>query len=394
MNEAEQAVVGAVLLNNDAWWRVSGLCSPADFSDPNLAAIWRAMDRVSAEGFPLDVVTLSEQDESLDLGLLARLAANTPSAVNAESYARIVRSAAEKRKARSILSEALSGNLDIAEVIGKLDGLSSAGSDITLAEAVASGIATAEHSRDTGFPTGIPSLDRWIHLTGGKLVIVAARPSIGKTAMVWQWLLHGGTRKQPSGLVSLEMGASELGIRAISNRAQIDSLDLSRGRSEAISHAKRVKLDLPVRLDFRATDLPAIVSRITEWKHRHQIEIAAVDYLQLIDAKGENRNAEIGSITRTLKRLAMRLQIPIIVLCQFNRALEKTGRQPMLVDLRDSGEIEQDADIVLALHSELSEKPRRDVQLGILKNRGGRVGWLTERVEFEGAYQSFRELVA
>jgi replicative DNA helicase len=351
-------------------------------------------------------------DDAGGLAYLVGIAKDTPSAANVQAYAEIVHQRAQLRAARRIFvtgaerldAEGLPALSDIQAQLERAT--TTPGGDVKFDALLRSALdqakeAMAQRRSGTalGVPSSLPAIDRRLTAAGPKLIVVAGRPSLGKTALAWQWLLYAAHHGHVVGFVSLEMGPEELGMRALGHVYKLNHSALLYGDETALAelteHVDRRNIrDLPIYAEFGATTLPEIIGRITEWKRRYHIRIAAIDYLQLISTRGENRNHEIGAITRALKQTAKRLDLPIILLSQFNRANVRLNRHPSLVDLRDSGEIENDADCVLALHGDIEQAlgPMREIEIGILKNRGGRTGWLQERFHFNGATQTFQEL--
>ena len=230
--------------------------------------------------------------------------------------------------------------------------------------------------------------------------IAAGRPGVGKSALKLQIAIGAALQGRGVGIVSLEMGDAEIGFRALANAVRVNGTALSRGDPEESDRLKRHVggeelrrlRDAPLWFDFNAATLPEVVSRITAWCRTRKIVLAIVDHIGLIDASGyTTRNDQLGAISRALKRLAMRLSIPILALSQLNRAVERDGRRPTLADLRDSGNLEQDADVVLMLHAR--DEAGVEVDVGILKNRSGPKGWLRNSLRFSGREQRFIEVI-
>ena len=421
--EAEQSLIGGLLLNNRAWHDLADRLSEEDFYTRDHRLIYRAIGELLRLGRPADFVTVSEhlrQRELLDdaggVAYLGTLCADTPSASNARAYAAIVRE-------RALQRGLVAAGQDIAEMgyapgerepdtlldeaqarIGRIVRTRQARAHsfaeiIDLADrAISEATRRREAGIDGGVPTGIPCLDTW---SGGwqpnNLVIIAGRPGLGKTAFLNQIALHAARRGHAGLILSLEMGPETLGIRAMASAAAVNVSALIRGYRETHEAAalKAVELaGLPLHVDTDTYSLSGICTQIGEYRRSHGIQWAAIDHIGLIETRGFNtRNEQIGAITRSLKKMAKRLQIPIIALSQLSRGVEKDRRRPTLADLRDSGNIEQDADACLFLHSEAEDQQATvPVELGLLKNRGGRKGWLSKRVLFNGATQTFHEV--
>ncbi len=421
--EAEQSLLGGLLLNNRAWEGVGEALVEEDFYRRDHRLIFRAIGELLRDSKPADFVTVSEhlrQRELLDdaggVAYLGTLCADTVGFSNARAYAAIVRERALQRSLIAV-GQDIAGLgyapgeqgpdtlLDQAQA--RLSRIARtrqarARSFAEVIEAADRAISEAQRKReagiDNGVPSGIPILDA---STGGwqpdNLIVIAGRPGLGKTALLNQIAVHAARRGHAGLILSLEMGPETLGIRAMASAAAVNLTALMRGfrgPHEAAAHAAVELSALPLHVDTDTYSLGGICAQIAEYRRSHGIRWAAVDHLGLVEAEGYNtRNEQIGAITRSLKKLAKRLQIPILALSQLNRSVEKDRRRPTLADLRDSGNIEQDADACLFLHSEAEEShAEAKVQLGLLKNRVGRKGWLEKRVRFNGATQTFKEI--
>jgi replicative DNA helicase len=201
--------------------------------------------------------------------------------------------------------------------------------------------------------------------------------------------------------MSLEMPYHEIGTRAFAHLCEVNGTAFALadpGVTQRVrSQLAHLDINLPIWCDDQTYSLGGIVSRITEWRRKYGIHFAVVDHIGLVETRGYNsRNEELGAVTRELKKLTKRLGIPVVAVSQLNRDVERHKRLPMLADLRDSGNIEQDADVVLMLHAAESDELRQEVpvELGLLKNRGGKKGWLKERFLFDSAQQHFREQIS
>jgi replicative DNA helicase len=250
----------------------------------------------------------------------------------------------------------------------------------------------------TGIPTGIPCLDGAIGgLQNGRLVVVAARPSVGKTALTLQISLNAAKNGHPVGICSLEMSAHELGIRALAQSYRINISGLFVADEEAtgramVGMASNPMTDWPVKFNVDQYSMDDVVNQIRLWHKRDAIELAVVDHIGLIEYRSaKTPNERISHITRTLKKLAKELDIPIIAVSQLNRGNEKDRRWPVLSDLRDSGSIEQDADVCVFIHRG-DQDGVNHYALGALKNRQGPAGWINKKIDFMGEYQIFIEI--
>jgi len=413
---AEQSVIGGCLLDNDAYWKIAGIVRQSDFTLELHREMFKAIAIAANAGDVFDCVTLSETTD-LNLADLLTLANNTPGSANIVAYSRIVRDSATVRAAALICAESLGrlneGDIDaISDLAINLEGLSRSEKPATsFFEALQQGFDEIEEAQKhanaeggiIGAPTGIkPIDDRMRGLKGGKLIILAARPSLGKTALALQAAQSAAAAGFPTGVMSLEMGSGEIGIRALAHQYQVNNTGLTFGENEVIGQLTgKVTADtdkvnairtLPIYIDEDTFDLNGILTRISEWHRKYKIKFVVVDHLQLVELSDKkNRNDGLGEVTRSLKLLAKRLDIPVMLLCQLSRGVEKEKRAPKLSDLRDSGNIEQDADVVISLNGDLEPSPSgmRDITIDFLKHRGGRVGWAGTS-QFNGATQTFR----
>lgn len=409
---AEQSVVGGCMLNNDAYWLASAIVVESDFIDDFYRRCWSEISTAADKGEPFDFVTLSETSE-LPLADLAGLIQEVPGSANIETYARIVRDRAALRKGIAAAAEAIDrmkdGDMEaLPEGALRMDSTEMSQKEVlahSLDAIQAAGVAAQSPGGLVGAPTGIQLFDRKTGgLTGGKLIILAARPSLGKTALALQAVQAAAAAGYPTGVLSLEMGGDEIGIRQFAHQFQMNNTALSQGDAGTLDQLMdRLARDperleefqkLPLYFDEDNFTINGIVARITEWHRKYGIKFAVIDHLQLVELpEGQSRNDGLGIITRKLKILAKRLDIPIMLLCQLNRNVEREKRKPQLSDLRDSGNIEQDADIVAMLAGDMEPDHNglREVQLGFMKLRGGVVGW-AGTMQFCGPTQTFRRL--
>lgn len=407
--EAEQSILGALLNDASALGRISSL-KAEHFSQGEHRAIFAAMLTDSAKGRPFDVVTLAGV---APLDYLNGLYACVPSASNIERHAAIVKEAATHRR----LHEQALQALDIAQGEGKarekLDAIASLFSGMErengkapkrLGELAMQRLdawnALADGEVEAGWATGIPSMDEMHNggLRPGKLYILAARPSVGKSSFVMHLLMALARRGKHGLFLSQEMESEEVVDRAVCNAARINAASLASGRlsddewGRAAEHMEALA-GLPVWVD----DTPALSLLDIRGKARliPSLGVLVLDYLQLCaptDAK-RTRTEQVGEISRGLKTLSKQLGIAVIALSQLNREVEKrAGRRPQMSDLRDSGEIEQDADgiwFLWPLREETDADPTRRVGLDVAKNRGGKKGAFVLR--FDGARQHWAE---
>ncbi len=379
--DAEQSVLGGLMLDNNAWDTAADRVSEADFYRRDHRLIFRAIHALAEKGSPFDAVTLSEWlggqnllAETGGLAYLGALAKNTPSAANIRAYADIVRERAVLRRlisvgteivdsafypagrdSKTLLDEAEQRVFQIAEQIARHR--SSVRSIKELLVKAVERIDTLFQLDNpiTGVPTGFPDLD---HLTAGlqpsDLVIVAGRPSMGKTALAINMAEHVVIKThRPVVVFSMEMPGEQLAMRMMSSLARIDQHKVRTGKLEdedwpRLTSAVSLLADAPLFIDDTAAMTPTeIRARCRRLKREHDLGLVVVDYLQLMQVPGgkESRAMEISEISRSLKALAKELDVPVVALSQLNRSLEqRPDKRPRMADLRESGAIEQDAE--------------------------------------------------
>ncbi len=427
--EAEQSVLGGLLLDNNAWDQIADRVSEGDFYRHDHRTIFRAIQGLAEHNQPFDVITMSEwlQSQSLiedagGMAYLGTLAKDTPSAANIKAYAEIVRE-------KSILRQLIQIGTEIAEKGFNPEGLDS---KLLLDEAEKRVFQIAEqgtrsgqgfkdmrgllklaverieelYERDdpvTGVPTGFDDLDELTSgLQAGDLVIVAGRPSMGKTTFSMNIAEYAAVKnKKPVAVFSMEMPGEQLTNRLLSSMGRIDAHRMRTGKLEdedwpRLTGAVSMLTDTPMFIDdtpaLSPTELRARARRL----HREHGELGliVIDYLQLMQSgsASENRATEISEISRSLKALAKELSVPIITLSQLNRSLEqRPNKRPVMSDLRESGAIEQDADVIVFIYrDEVYNEDSPDkgtAEIIIAKQRNGPIG--TVRLTFLGKYTKF-----
>ena len=429
--EAEQSVLGGLLLDNSAWDKIADFVSPEDFYRYDHRLIFQHIARLISGSRPADVITVFESlssankaDEIGGISYLNALAQNTPSAANIRRYAEIVRNRGILRKLISV-SDEISGSafnpqgkevkqmLDEAE--SKIFAIAEEGSRGTqgfqeiqplLTQVVEriDELYNRENPNDiTGVPTGFVDLDRMTSgLQPGDLIIVAGRPSMGKTAFSVNIGEHVSTDSGlPVAIFSMEMGGSQLAMRMLGSVGRLDQHRLRTGRLNdedwpRLTHAIQKLNDAQIFID----ETPALSSIELRARSRRlarqcgKLGLIIVDYLQLMSANspGENRATEISEISRNLKGLAKELNCPVIALSQLNRSLEqRPNKRPVMSDLRESGAIEQDADLILFIYRDevynpdSPEKGMAEIIIG--KQRNGPIG--SVRMTFLGQFTKF-----
>ena len=412
--EAEQSVLGALLIDNRAFDAVGDLLRADDFARQDHARIWTAIATQIVAGKPADPVTVQAamrgDDESL--AYLFALSQAVPSSSTAKRYAELVRECSLLRQLDAALSRAHEISHEDGSPMEKLDAIGALVSAIEcgtgtrprlLAELIPGRMDSinevAEGSKQPGWPTKFPTLNWSAHggLRPGQLVIVAARPSVGKSSLSLDLCLSMARDGFRTAFFSQEMSAEELADRAIANASEIPGerialAQLSDMDWKHLTDGVEGLAGVPLWID----DTPALKLSDIRAKARSikGLQVLVVDYLQLCSSSQarDTRTAQIGEISRGLKALAKEMGIVVVALSQLNRDCEKRkGGRPMLADLRDSGEIEQDADAVWLLWTlrNMKDGSPVDVGLDVAKQRGGRT---TEMVlSFNGAIQKWRE---
>jgi replicative DNA helicase len=437
--EAEQSLLGALLLDNQAFDRVADLVSAADFYRDDHRRIWRHIARLIEATRPADVVTVSEsveasedKDKTGGASYLAALAQNTPSALNIRRYAELVRERAVQRRLAQVATEIAETALaptgkDVGQLLDEAESKifqiaeSGARKDqglIGISPVLAKVFERIDHlhSQDhpsdvTGVPSGFVDLDRkTAGLQPGELIIVAGRPSMGKTALALNIAEHVALHPSvslPVAIFSMEMSASQLAMRMLSSMARVDQSKLRTGRldneewanlTDAIGKLNEARIYVDETAALNALELRARARRMK--REYGKLGLVVVDYLQLMSAtsQGENRATEISEVSRSLKALAKELDVPVIALSQLSRAVEqRNDRRPLMSDLRESGAIEQDADLILFIYREEVYAPEKEDARGraeviIGKQRNGPIG--TIALTFMGQFTRFANALA
>lgn len=429
--EAEQSVLGGLLLDNSAFDRVTDVLADDDFYRFDHKIIWQHITRLIGLARPADVVTVHESlsssgkaEEVGGLAYLNALAHNTPSAANIRRYAEIVRERSMLRKlvsvadeiaaaafnpqgkeARQLLDEAESRVFQIAQEGAR--GAAGFQEIQPLLSQVVERIDELYHregdSDVTGVPTGFTDLDRMTSgMQAGDLVIVAGRPSMGKTSFSMNIAEHVAIEQGlPVAVFSMEMGAVQLAMRMLGSVGMLDQHRMRTGKLTAedwprLTHAVQQVQEAQIYIDespaLSAMEVRARARRLA--RQCGQLGLILIDYMQLMSASsaGENRATEISEISRSLKGLAKELNCPLIALSQLNRSLEqRPNKRPVMSDLRESGAIEQDADVILFIYRDEVYNPdspdKGTAEIIIGKQRNGPIG--TVRLTFQGSSTRF-----
>lgn len=430
--EAEQSVLGGLMLEGKAWDNVADKVREDDFYRHEHRLIFRAVARLVEQSKPVDVLTVSETLRDLheleQVGgdvYLFELANNTPSAANISAYADIVRERSVLRKLISAASgiaenafnsqgRSITELLDIAErsVFAIADHGGTGSGPRNIKDYLASTmdrIDTLFHSNNaiTGMPTGYHDFDEMTSgLQGSDLVIIAGRPSMGKTTFAMNIAEHVAIKSQvPVLIFSMEMPGDAIVMRLLSSLCRIDQLRIRTGKlndedwpriSSTVSMLSEAKLYIDDTPALSPAEMRARARRLA--KEHGQLGLIVVDYLQLMQVPGhnENRTAEISEISRSLKGLAKELNVPVIALSQLNRGLEqRADKRPVMSDLRESGAIEQDADLIVFIYrDEVYNEASPDkgtAEIIIAKQRNGPIG--KTRLTFMGQYTCFENFI-
>lgn len=423
--EAEQSLIGGLLLDNTAWDRIGDVVAEGDFYRDDHRRIFRHISRLIEVGRPADVLTVSdsiananESEQTGGMAYLAEIANNTPSAANIRRYGEIVR---DRRTRRDVLAVGhhiadlvASAGSDtgalVEQVTGLVMGLADsrhAGNEPKSIEDLLPGVLEALELRAekrgeiSGLPTGFRDLDRLTcGLHPGDLIIVAGRPSMGKTTMAVNVAENVAMAGNCAFVVSLEMAASQLAERSMARFGNISTRALRSGDLDdegydriSASLAQLHKKRLIVADDPTLSHVGRIRLAARKVRQKHGgLDLIVIDYLQLMRGEGNTRNDELGGITRALKLLARELACPIILLSQLSRKVEeRSDKRPLMSDLRDSGSIEQDADVVLMCYRDDYYRPdgpfKGFAEILIRKQRMGPLGDV--HLVFQGEFSRF-----
>jgi len=426
--EAEQAVLGGLLLSSRAFDQVADVITETDFYREDHRLIFRAIHELSNKGKPCDAVTVTEWFESHGLveqvdggGYISQLASNTPSAANVKAYADIVREKSilrqlidtgaeitsscfesDGRDSRDLLEEAERKVFAIAD-----QGMRTGSGFVTVQDTLKEAIDKIQELHEfegeiTGTPTGFKDFDK---LTAGlqdsDLIIVAGRPAMGKTTLAMNIAENAAIKHDvPVAIFSMEMSALQLVMRLFSSLGQIDQTRLRTGSLDELDWPKLTSaMNLLHKSHLYIDETPSLSpselrARARRLKREHNIGLIVVDYLQLMAVPGsnENRATEIAEISRSLKAIAKELHLPVIALSQLNRALEqRPNKRPVMADLRESGAIEQDADLIVFIYrdevynEDTPEKGKAEIIIG--KHRNGPTD--TVALSFQGQWLRF-----
>jgi replicative DNA helicase len=425
--DAEESLIGAMLLSRDAIASALERCGASDFYKPSHAQIFSSITSIFNRGEPVDAVTVADElrragviDDIGGAAVLVGLQSNTPAISNASRYAGIVEEHALLRRLIGVANEIaeLGYSLpeDVTAAVDKAESMvfevaqrRTVDSVAQISDLLGETLDRLEQLVDrgeeiTGVPTGFTELDR---LTAGlqpsNLVVIGARPSMGKTALALTAATYAAMNGLPVLFFSLEMSHLELAQRVLSSEARVDATRMRNGRlldsdytkiTNAISRLGSAPLHIDDNPNVTVMDIRARARRM---KSREGLGLVVIDYLQLMSGRGsaESRQVEISEISRGLKILARELDIPVIALSQLSRSLEsRADKRPMLADLRESGAIEQDADVVMFIYRDEKYEPetekRGSAEIIIAKHRSGPTG--TVELAFVENYARFANM--
>lgn len=430
--EAEQSVLGGLMLDNQAWDKVADIIIESDFYRQDHQLIYQHISRLIEQNKPADVITVAESLENAaqlqhagGLAYIGAIAQNTPSAANIRRYAEIVRERSIMRKlaqvstqitdsaynpagrsAGDLLDEAESRIFEIAEqsAHGKQGFVDIQPLLKQVVERIEVLYNRSNPSDITGIPSGFNDLDQKTSgFQPGDLIIVAGRPSMGKTAFALNIGEHVALEtSKPVAVFSMEMGGVQLAMRMLGSIGRLDQHKMRTGQLNdddwpRLTHALGKLNDAPIFIDesagLNSLELRARARRL--YRQYEGLGLIIIDYLQLMSATSpgsENRAAEISEISRSLKALAKELQVPVIALSQLNRGLEqRPNKRPIMSDLRESGAIEQDADVILFIYRDEVYNPDTQdkgiAEIIIGKQRNGPIGKVD--LTFLGEYTRF-----
>lgn len=421
--EAEQSVIGSMIMDQDAIVSAMEMLLKEDFYHQQFGVLFEAMVELYNEGQPVDLVTLQnrlkEKDvpsEVASLEFVSDIVTAVPTSANVKYYANIVKENAIKRKlirvTEGIENDCYAGKEPLESLLEKTEqdvfkllSVRQTGDFVPIRQVVMNALekiekASQQQGTVTGIPTGFIDLDyRTAGLQPSDLILVAARPSMGKTAFVLNIAQHVAFRANMcTAIFSLEMSKEQLVNRLFSLESSVDAQLLRTGNLSDADWEKLVEgAGIIGDSDLIIDDTPGISiselrSKCRKYKLEHDLKLIIIDYLQLMTGPGESRQQEISNISRSLKALARELSVPVVALSQLSRQVEqRPDHRPMMSDLRESGAIEQDADVVMFIYRDDYYNKDTDLkgisEIIIAKQRNGPIGtvelaWLPQYTKF------------
>ncbi|MGN0243371.1 MAG: replicative DNA helicase [Lachnospiraceae bacterium] len=424
--EAEQSVIGSMIMDRDAIIVVSDMLVKEDFYQTQFGILYDAMVTLYNEGKPVDLITLQNKlkeksvpENISSLDFIRDIVETVPTSANVKQYAEIVKGKSVLRRlihtCEGITNDAYLAKEDVDDILEKTEKevfqllqQSSGSQDFTpIREVVLNSLDAIEEAAKnggsvTGIPTGFTDLDyKLAGMHPSELILVAARPAMGKTAFVLNIAQHVAFRKQlPVAIFSLEMSKEQLVTRLLAMESLVDSQNIRTGNLQDMEWEKLMEsVGVVGNSNLIIDDTPGITiaelrSKCRRYKQTQDIQLVIIDYLQLMAGgkRSESRQQEISEISRSLKALAREINCPVIALSQLSRAVEsRPDHRPMLSDLRESGAIEQDADVVMFIYrddyyNEDSEK-KNIAEINVAKQRNGSTG--TVELVWLGQYTKF-----
>ena len=433
--ETEQAVIGSILMDKDEMMNVADILVPDDFYQSEYRMIYQAMVQINSEGRPVDLVTVHEQLKSMNvppevssLDFMIEVVNSVATSANAKHYAKIVKEKSLLRKVikvnETIMEECYAGHESADAILEETEKqlfklLQSRGAeDITpIKDVVMEAInrieaASKQSGSVTGVPTGFTDLDyRTAGLQPSDMILIAARPSMGKTAFALNLAAHAACKKHiTTAIFSLEMSKVQLVNRFLSMESSVSAQNLRTGNLSETEWEKLVEgASIIGNSGLVIDDTPGISisdlrSKCRKIKLEHDdLGLIIIDYIQLMtsNTRSESRQQEVSEISRSLKALARELNVPVVALSQLSRAVEqRPDHRPMLSDLRESGAIEQDADVVMFLYRDdyynKDTEQKGIAEIIIAKQRNGPIGtvkmaWLPEQTRFADLSRDLRQ---
>jgi replicative DNA helicase len=423
--QAEMSLLGAVMLNDKCWSSIADLIAPMDFYREANGIIWSAMEQIMDDVDPIDIVSLGNKltsmgqfDQCGGFAYLMQIGDFVPTTSNVAMYAKLVKQHSNRRlvieSAYKAMNNAYSFDSDAAMVMDEMvDTVGVIGSsnnntqhvDEFIADEIEEILQRTVNDK-SGIRTGFNALDDMTNgFRQGELFILGARPSMGKSALALQCALNIARNNVSVMFLSIEMSAPMVTQRLLSLMTGINSkrlqnkvMDEYERRQISSARADLLSTNMFITADNRI-DVHKIRAKATRLKREHNLQIIFVDYLQMIEAKGDNRTREIGVISRGLKSIAKELNVCVVALSSLSRAVEKRDdKRPMMSDLRESGDLESDADVVAFLYrpmyyadmSQRMDMDTEEAELLVTKNRNGEVGEC--RLQFTPAKARFDDL--
>lgn len=402
--DSQTMIVSSILTDPDQFHLVADLLAESDFTEPNIKTIWSGMVEAVGRGLPANELIDTQADQKTVFALASAYYRTS----NIVAYAKALRDSSKRARLVAAIEDAKHSDDPVTVLMQAVDKFASNDEslDISFGQLMTQTVDYLDtvHGGSVGIPTGIPAIDQRIGgWQPGRLCVVAARTGMGKTALTLQMALEAARGAHRVGILSLEMSAHELGVRTLANVGKINVSELFRAEEPAladIAGAIAKINDYGKNLFFNVDQyrLTEVLNQIRLWVKRDGVNMVVVDHIGLVEVPDAvSANDRLGQVTRALKKMAKEMDVPILAVSQLNRSNVNASRMPVLSDLRDSGSIEQDADICLFLHKNETVENDEFYRMGLLKNRQGPAGWMAENgnlvsFDFMGEYQTFRQV--